>query len=692
MTRVPGIGVLTTDVDLTVRSWNGWLAQRTGVAAEAACGRRLTDVVPDLARHDAFVRAALRDGVTSTLSSVRLGARWSDAADGTADGSPVHARLGPLRSDGHITGVLLTLGSEVADGAHGHPLAGLRGERWQSRRAAVTSVGPVSDAALVTEVLKLLRDEHADLDVATSALAVLANTDVDVVDTLVDVLGETDAELRAYAALLLGHRHDQRAVNALLSALDDADANVRFHVVESLGRLEAREAAERLVAIAEAADFFLAFPALSALARVGDGRVAPRLVPLLAVPILSEAAAEALGQLGSHDAIAPLLGMLDGADPPVGAVVSAIDRLAERDGARDSRVPAAARAAMTPARAQTLIDAVHQVGVPARPLARVLGWLEGLAVARALTRMLGRAEARAEAVDALVAAGPRVVDMLLHQLGAEDLETRSAAVVALGKIRDARAVPALLDALRDAELTPLAIAALGAIGDARAFVPLAGLLSHEAAAVRQAAVSAVAAVGHPDAERHVLGWLDAADPRLREAGVKLVARLAPRISMQVLRRGCLDAVDVVRRSAVSALADLADAQALTLVLDALGDGAPAVRAAAVRTLGEMKPTSSAIAPALLRTLDDGDDWVRYFAARALARREAEAAVPALTRLTREDPAPQVRIAAAEALSVIGGNEARVALASLTGSANPDLARVAREATSVGTAGPAGETC
>ena len=685
MTRVPGIGVLTTDVGLTVRSWNAWLVRLTGVAPAAACGRLLTDVVPDLARHDALMRAALLDGVTSALPSVRLRARRDDAADG----SPVQVRVGPLRSDGHITGVLLTLGGDPADGADGHPLAGLRGERWSTRRQAVKSVGPVHDAALVAEVLRLLRDEHADLDVATSALAVLADTDVDVVDALVEALRATDAEFRVYAALLLGHRGGPRAVDALLSALDDPEANVRFHAIESLGRLEAREGAERLLAIAETADFFLAFPALSALARLGDGRIAPRLVPLLSVPIVSEAAAEALGQLGSDDAIAPLLGMLDGADAPVGAVVSAIDRLADRHGARAA---VAARAAMTPARAQKLVDAVHQAGVPARPLARLLGWLEGAAVARALTRMLGRVEARAEAVDALVAAGPRVVDMLLHQLASEDLETRSAAVVALGRIRDTRAVPALLDALRDPELTPLAIAALGAIGDARAFVSLAGLLSHEAAAVRQAAIAAVASVGHPDAERHVLGWLDAPDPRLREAAVKLVARLAPRVAVEALGRGCLDAIDVVRRSAVSALASLDDVRALALVRDALADGAPGVRAAAVRTLGEMASTSSAIGPALLQALEDRDPWVRYFAARALAGRGTDGAVPALTRLTREDPAPQVRIAAAETLSVIGGDEARAALASLTESANDDLARVARAAARAGSGGGAIETC
>jgi len=72
--------------------------------------------------------------------------------------------------------------------------------------------------------------------------------------------------------------------------------------------------------------------------------------------------------------------------------------------------------------------------------------------------------------------------------------------------------------------------------------------------------------------------------------------------------------------------------------------------------------------------------VRYFSVRALARRGIASAVPALARLVTEDTAPHVRIAAAEALAAIGGDEARAALVPLQTSSNPDLARVARDAT------------
>jgi HEAT repeat protein len=132
---------------------------------------------------------------------------------------------------------------------------------------------------------------------------------------------------------------------------------------------------------------------------------------------------------------------------------------------------------------------------------------------------------------------------------------------------------------------------------------------------------------------------------------------------------------------VTALARLDDPRALPIVLDTFRDGAPPVRAAAARALADVRSTSPGIALALLEGLGDPDAWVRYFAARALGHRGAVGAVPALARLIREDPAPHVSIAAAEALADIGGGDALAVLASLTGSANADLARVARVATS-----------
>ena len=70
--------------------------------------------------------------------------------------------------------------------------------------------------------------------------------------------------------------------------------------------------------------------------------------------------------------------------------------------------------------------------------------------------------------------GAVAVDLLVEQLGEDDIDTSKSAAVALGRIGDRRAVPALC-ALLDEEHRQLwmpVTTALARLGDGRAFEPL----------------------------------------------------------------------------------------------------------------------------------------------------------------------------------------------------------------------------
>jgi HEAT repeat protein len=80
------------------------------------------------------------------------------------------------------------------------------------------------------------------------------------------------------------------------------------------------------------------------------------------------------------------------------------------------------------------------------------------------------------------------------------MATRHAAVRALGKSRDARAVPSLIrvlvtDTSVDGEIRVAAVANLAAIGDRRAVEPLLGALADPADIVRDAAAAALGDLG-----------------------------------------------------------------------------------------------------------------------------------------------------------------------------------------------------
>ena len=713
------IGVFTTDASLVIQIWDAALARLTGIPAGAACGRPLVEVVPNLEERRllARFRRVLDEGVVEILAPAfhhYLIPCPPAHASAHFDRMRQRVSIAPLREEGRIVGALVTIEDVTArlereralaeQLAHAdedtrlgaaqtfardeslepaQPLLGaLKDESWRVRRVAVEGLSRRAAPDAIAALLVSVRENHHHLGLLNSALQVLAMSDVDTLSPLVEFLNGDDADLRIQAALALGEQRDERAAPALLGALEDADANVRYHAIEALGKLRASEAADALAAVAETGDFFLAFPALDALTRIGDARVAPRVVPLLDDELLREAAADVLGQLGDEETVAPLAALLDAADAPASVVARALAALHdryERQYGEGAYIADLSRAAINPAGARNLLDALNDSsGEELRPLALVVGWLEGAAVERALTRLLGHADARGEVVEALVRHGSRVTDLLVEQLGSEDLEIRKAAVVALGRIGDARAAPALVEVLDDdPELVIPAADALAKIGDPRAFEALLALVGDPHAGVRQSVVGALNSLGSPLMPARVLPLLEDEDPNVRESAVKIAGYFGYAECVEPLLERCHDEEERVRRAAVEHLPFLEDERATPALVRALKRETPKVRAAAAGAMALAEGPE--VSASLVEALGDEDSWVRYFAARSLGRLRVEEGASALAALARDDRAHHVRIAAVEALGSIGGETAAGAIAPLLKSGDPDLARVAAEA-------------
>ncbi len=713
------IGIFTTDANLIIRSWDDWLARATGISADDARGQPLTALAPDLEERGLLARfeRVLRDGVVELLAPVfhkYLIPCPPQAPSSRFDLMQQQVTLAPLREDGKIVGTLVTIQdvtarldrerelaeqlaspdeatrlraaqalAEEESEASVQALAGVLGdESWRVRRAAVNGLARRGGADAVTALLRSLREEHHSLGVLNSALQVLAMSDLDVISPLVQFLHAPEVDLRTYAALALGERGDPRAIPALITALEDSDANVRYHAIEALGRLRASEAIESLISIAEARDFFLAFPALDALTSIGDTQVAPRIVPLLEDELLRTAAADALGQLGDEQVVAPLVTLLNTPDAPLPVIAQSLATLYDRyetSYSEGAHIADLVRPAINATGVQNLLDASPEArDDELRSLALVLGWLEDAAVERALTQLLGQPSARAEVVRALVRYGERVTDLLVEQLEAEEMETRQAAVAALGRIGDAHAVPALTRVLTaDDELVIATTGALAKIGDRRAFDPLLGLLGHSKAAVRQAAISALNSLGHPDMPARAAVLLCDPDPLVRESAARIAGYFGYPECVDLLFELCHDEDEGVRRAAIESLPYLEDDRVLPTLVAALQDGPRKVRASAARALGQAE--SPDVLWPLLSALEDADPWVRYYATRSLGRLAFPESLDALAHLAREDEANMVRAAATEALGQIGGAWAVTILAPLVEAEEHDLSRAALRA-------------
>jgi HEAT repeat protein len=167
-----------------------------------------------------------------------------------------------------------------------------------------------------------------------------------------------------------------------------------------------------------------------------------------------------------------------------------------------------------------------------------------------------------------------------------------------------------------------------------------------------------------------------ANPHVRECAI----RVAGYFGFDECVPELMDALDApeeeVRRAAIEQLPVLDTASAIDRLVSALRTETPRNRAAAAhaaRTADE-----PALDGPLLDALRDADAWVRYFAAKSLGQRgrSAEEAARLLAAVALTDRAPQVRIAAVEALGVIDPGAAFPVAEQLLSEPDEDLASAA----------------
>jgi HEAT repeat protein len=689
------IGILTTDTDLAIKTWDSALETMTGIPADRVLGRHLEDIVPDLAARGLLdlIREPLISGSAQVLApALHKFLIPCPPLHPSEEFEHMQQRVvvGALRDEHQAVGLVVSIEDvterleqerrlarqlrestprarleaieqfaplEGADGLE--PLAhAMADDDWRVRRAAVRALAARRDAALVDAVVSALRDGHRNFSLLSSALQLLTLTGVDFTEALIHLLQDPDPDLRIQAALALGTQQRPTAIDSLLAAVNDSDPNVRFHAIESLGKLAPPAAIDLLAQVAESGDFYLAFPAIEALVRINDPIVAGRLTPLLRDAVLGTAAAEALGKIGDEDVVPPLAEALGNPSLPVQPVVHALTQIHDRYQtafAGGEQIADLIRRHATDVGVMRVLDAIGNT--PAnmvRPLVVVLGWLRDPAIPASLARLLGSHEARHDVIEAFVRHGSSAVMLLIDYLTTGDQETRRSAVVALGRIGDRRAVPALIERLKndDRELRLPIVAALARLGDVRAFEALLGLLGDDDIATRQAVIGALNSIGHPEMAARILPMLADANPLVRESAVKIAGYFGYESCITGVLACCADPDEAVRAAALEHLPYFDDPRALPVLRRAIETDTPVARAAAAKALAFV--TSPDVQGMLERATGDPEPWVRYFSTISLGRQQTGTSVDTLARVANHDPAPHVRVAAVEAIGAIDG--------------------------------------
>jgi len=216
-------------------------------------------------------------------------------------------------------------------------------------------------------------------------------------------------------------------------------------------------------------------------------------------------------------------------------------------------------------------------------------------------------------------------------------------------------------------------------------------LASDRPAVRRQAATALGRLDGRSAAPALADALADPDAGVRRAAAKALARLKDRRATPALVKALGDADRTVRFYAAYALGEVRDPRAADALLAALADPAWTVRDQAAWALRELGDPALAgrVAAALQRgkadvdhalwllrhlggrgaaghlagLLDAPDAALRLWAVRALTEMASPAGVPALIGAL-EDPSPEVRGAAVEALAGIGDDRAQPALAHL----------------------------
>jgi HEAT repeat protein len=200
-------------------------------------------------------------------------------------------------------------------------------------------------------------------------------------------------------------------------------------------------------------------------------------------------------------------------------------------------------------------------------------------------------------------------EFLIGQLASLDPTTRRYAAQDLGDLHDARAVPALAEAVRDQEV-----------------------------AVREAAVDALVAIGGQAVAECVAPLLETEDAALRNYAIEILERVGPE-SIDVLVAASNAASPDVRKSALDILGKVARGCAgkcLEAVAARLGDDNPNVAGSAAEALGHLG--DSRATPYLMKHVSD-PPWMQLCVFSALSQIGGETALKALSSADASQMSP-----------------------------------------------------
>jgi HEAT repeat protein len=555
---------------------------------------------------------------------------------------------------------------------------------WEARRGAAWALGMIADAAAVPVLTEALNDPDALVrkEVATALRAI---GDAAAVPALIEALSDPDRPARrAVSGALVWFK--SAALPGLIDALRDQRSEIRQVSAEILGEIGDTSGVGGLLQASADTEVDVRAAAVEALGKVGSPASVQRLIECLSDTAnvryegkrVCDLALIALEQIGTKEAkqAADRFKKQGGGvkvPPPAKTAMSlpqALEDLYHPNAQRRRDAAKRLGELLDPSSMNTLLAAAGDEDSQVRwAVVQTLGILGDVDAVGTLLSALRDADLLVvdAAAEALVKLGTPSVKGLIAALDDPRVDTRGAAVEALGKLKVEAAVPKLTALLKD-EARPrheqhsvgsLAQAALEQIG-ALGVTPVADSarsVSPKAQTVEDTAISTELEAALTD--------LQSKSSKVRQSAARVLTESAkalrdvddPRLIGQ-LAEALRNNDSMVRWAVVESLGWIKDPTSAPILIEALHDQNWSVRLAAVRSLLEVGDKRSS--PALAECLSDSQSAVREAAAEALGLISDERALPGLLGAL-QDREGFVRRAAAEALGCIGSEKATIDL-------------------------------
>jgi HEAT repeat protein len=185
------------------------------------------------------------------------------------------------------------------------------------------------------EIAEPILSGRVDADArAMAALALGRARDPQMAGLLQEATLDRDIDVRIGAAVALTHYGDRAAARYLKAAMRDEDSVTRLHVGQLLDEMDFQNAHEVLMAAVASPDPELSLLGIRAIGLSGganDVELLVRLADRTGDPIARAEVAWALGRIGGHGCVAPLIAMVSEPDRSVRyTAADALDRTAKR--------------------------------------------------------------------------------------------------------------------------------------------------------------------------------------------------------------------------------------------------------------------------------------------------------------------------------------------------------------------------